>query len=250
LPGVGAFVRTGGGDERGMKKAALHWAARLKIVKGVARALSYLYDELCMLTVPHGHLKSSNILLDGHYEPLLTDYALVPVMNQSHAAQLMVAFKSPERKQFGRSSKKSDVWCLGLLILEMLTGKPPTYDLPKAAGAVPSAESLSSPQKPGPAAGNGTDLVTVVGSTPEGEWLDTVVDPDLRGEEEEDKEEMVKLIRVGMACCESNVDSRWELKTAIDKIEELKAKERPAPDEEQAFYSTVNNEDFNDVAIN
>jgi serine/threonine protein kinase len=226
-----------------MKKAAVHWAARLKIVKGVARALSYLYDELCILTVPHGHLKSSNILLDGHYEPLLTDYALVPVMNQSHAAQLMVAFKSPERKQFGRSSKKSDVWCLGLLILEMLTGKLPTYDLPK-----PSGESSSSPQKQGPAAGNTTDLVTVVGSTPEGEWLDTVVDPDLRGEEEEDKEEMVKLIRVGMSCCETNVDSRWELRTAIDRIEELKAKERP--DEEQAFYSTVNDEDYSDVAIN
>ncbi|CAD6264730.1 unnamed protein product [Miscanthus lutarioriparius] len=233
----------GGGEGRGMKKAAVHWAARLKIVKGVARALSYLYDELCMLTVPHGHFKSSNILLDSHYEPLLTDYALVPVMNQSHAAQLMVAFKSPERKQFGRSSKKSDVWCLGLLILEMLTGKPPTYDLPK-----PSGESSSSPQKPGPAAGNTTDLVNVVGSTPEGEWLDTVVDPDLRDEEEEDKEEMVKLIRVGMACCETNVDSRWELKTAIDRIEELKAKERP--DEEQAFYSTVNDEDYSDVAIN
>jgi serine/threonine protein kinase len=68
-----------------LAQAAVHWAARLKIVKGVARALSYLYGELGMLTVPHGHLKSSNILLDGHYEPLLTDYALVPVTNQSHA---------------------------------------------------------------------------------------------------------------------------------------------------------------------
>jgi serine/threonine protein kinase len=237
-----SFVRTGGGESGGMKKAAVHWAARLKIVKGVARALSYLYDELCMLTVPHGHLKSSNILLDAHHGPLLTDYALVPVMNQSHAAQLMVAFKSPERKQFGRSSKKSDVWCLGLLILEILTGRPPTYDPPKAAA--PSGELSSSQQKPGPAAGN-TDLVTVVGSTPEGEWLNTVVDRDLRGEEEEDKEEMVKLIRVGMACCESNVDNRWELKTAIERIEELKAKERP--DEEQA---TVIDEDYSDVALN
>ncbi|KAF8653709.1 hypothetical protein HU200_061819 [Digitaria exilis] len=212
------------GEGRGLKKAVVHWSARLKIVKGVARALSYLYDELCMLTVPHGHLKSSNILLDGHYEPLLTDYALVPVMNQSHAAQLMVAFKSPERKQFGRSSKKSDVWCLGLLILEILAGRPATYELPKAGSAEPAS-----------------DLVAAVGSTPEAEWVDTVVDPDLRCEEDEDREEMVKLIRIGMACCESNVDSRWELKTAIDKIEELTAKERG--NEEQSFYSSVNDEE-------
>ncbi|WVZ92186.1 hypothetical protein U9M48_038270 [Paspalum notatum var. saurae] len=225
------------GEGRGLKKAVVHWNARLKIVKGVARALSYLYDELCMLTVPHGHLKSSNILLDARYEPLLTDYALVPVMNQSHAAQLMVAFKSPERKLFGRSSKKSDVWCLGLLILEILTGRPPAYDPPKAAAA---AE---------PAAQNSNDLVSVVGSTPEGEWLDTVVDPDMRGEEDENKEEMVKLIRIGMACCEANVESRWELKAAIDGIEVLKGKDRGT--EEQSFYSSVNDDDeLDDVAIN
>ncbi|KAJ1269168.1 hypothetical protein BS78_07G189800 [Paspalum vaginatum] len=227
------------GEGRGLKKAVVHWNARLKIVKGVARALSYLYDELCMLTVPHGHLKSSNILLDDHYEPLLTDYALVPAMNQSHAAQLMVAFKAPERKQFGRSSKKSDVWCLGLLILEILTGRPPAYDPPKAA-AEPA---------PAPAPGGSNDLVSVVGSTPEGEWLDTVVDPDLRGEEDENKEEMVKLVRIGMACCEANVESRWELKAAIDGIEALKGKDRA--NEEQSFYSSVNDDDgLDDVAIN
>ena len=226
---------TNEGEGRGLKKAVLHWSARLRIVKGVARALSYLYDELCMLTVPHGHLKSSNILLNGQYEPLLTDYALVPVMNQSHAAQLMVAFKSPERKQFGRSSKKSDVWCLGLLILEILAGRPPSYDLPKAGAE--------------PAAGGGGDLVSVVGSTPEGEWLRAVVDPDLKVEDDEDREEMVKLIKIGMACCEANVDSRWELKAAVDRIEELKAVDRAG--EDQSFYSSVNDEeDLNDVAIN
>ncbi|CAL5001181.1 unnamed protein product [Urochloa decumbens] len=218
------------GEGRGLKKAVVHWSLRLKMVKGVARALSYLYDELSMLTVPHGHLKSSNILLDATYEPLLTDYALVPVMNQSHAAQLMVAFKSPERKQFGRSSKKSDVWCLGLLILEIMAGRPATYEMPKAA------------------AGGDDDLASVVGSTPEDKWLATVVDPDLKVADEEDKEEMVKLIRIGMACCEANVDTRWELKTAVDRIEELKAKEHANDD--QSFYSSVDGEEErSDVGI-
>ncbi|CAO2207269.1 unnamed protein product [Urochloa humidicola] len=228
------------GEGRGVKKAVVHWSARLKMVKGVARALSYLYDELSMLTVPHGHLKSSNILLDATYEPLLTDYALVPVMNQSHAAQLMVAFKSPERKQFGRSSKKSDVWCLGLLILEIIAGRPATYDLPKAAPPDSSAAAAAAAQQ--------KDLASVVGSTPEGEWLATVVDPDLKVGDEEDKEEMVKLIRIGMACCEANVDSRWDLKTAVDRIEELKAKEHA--NEDQSFYSSVDGEEeHSDVGI-
>ena len=239
---------TNEGEGRGLKKAVLHWSARLRIVKGVARALSYLYDELCMLTVPHGHLKSSNILLNGQYEPLLTDYALVPVMNQSHAAQLMVPFKSPERKQFGRSSKKSDVWCLGLLILEILAGRPPSYDLPKAGGAAAAEPSPSASAQQKTAAA-GSDLVSVVGSTPEGEWLRAVVDPDLKVEDDEDRAEVVKLIRISMACCETNVDSRWELKTAVDRIEELKAADRAS--EDQSFYSSVNDEeDLDDVAIN
>ncbi|CAO2162758.1 unnamed protein product [Urochloa humidicola] len=233
------------GEGKGLKKAVVHWRARLRIVKGVARALSYLYDELCMLTVPHGHLKSSNILLDATYEPLLTDYALVPVMNQSHAAQLMVAFKSPERKQFGRSSKKSDVWCLGLLILEIIAGRPASYDLPKAA-AVAADSSAGAPAQPKTApAGGGGDLVSVVSSTSEGEWLATVVDPDLKVADDEDKEEMVKLIRIGMACCEANVDSRWELKTAVDRIEELKAKDQA--NEDQSFYSSVDGEEERNI---
>ncbi|CAO2192082.1 unnamed protein product [Urochloa humidicola] len=234
------------GEGKGLKKAVVHWRARLRIVKGVARALSYLYDELCMLTVPHGHLKSSNILLDATYEPLLTDYALVPVMNQSHAAQLMVAFKSPERKQFGRSSKKSDVWCLGLLILEILAGRPATYDLPKAAAVAADSSAAAAPaQQKTAAAGGAGDLVSVVSSTPEGEWLATVVDPDLKVVDDEDKEEMVKLIRIGMACCEANVDSRWELKTAVDRIEELKAKEQA--NEDQSFYSSVDGEEERNI---
>ncbi|KAM0835233.1 hypothetical protein ACQ4PT_063064 [Festuca glaucescens] len=238
------------GEGRGVKKAVVHWTPRLKIIKGVASALSYMYDELPMLTVPHGHLKSSNILLDDNFQPLLTDYALVPVMNQSHAAQLMVAFKSPERKQFGKSSKKSDVWCLGLLILEIVTGKPPSYDVKTAAQAATSSpEHEKQKQKPSV----GSDLVGLVASTPEEEWLTTVVDGDLKYEDEADKEEVVKLIKIGMACCEGNVESRWELRNAVDRIKELKGKER-ADNEDNSFYSSLSDgaerdEDFTNVSI-
>ncbi|VAI86001.1 unnamed protein product [Triticum turgidum subsp. durum] len=228
------------GEGRGVKKAVVHWAARLKIIKGVASALSYMYDELPMLTVPHGHLKSSNILLDERFEPLMTDYALVPVMNQSHAAQLMVAFKSPERKQFGKSSKKSDVWCLGLLILEVVTGRPPSYDL--KASAAPEQEQQ-----------NPNDLAGLVASTPEENWLRKVADPDLRFDDEADKEEAVKLIKIGLACCDGNAESRSELKDAVKGIEELKAKAR-GDREDNSFYSSISDgterdEDFTNVAI-
>jgi hypothetical protein len=79
------------------------------------------------------------------------------------------------------------------------------------------------------------------------------VDGDLKYEDEADKEEVVKLIKIGMACCEGNVEIRCELKNAVDRIEELKGKER-ADNEDNSFYSSISDgaerdEDFTNVAI-
>ncbi|XP_072978509.1 pollen receptor-like kinase 4 [Typha angustifolia] len=206
--------------DRGTKNPTLDWPTRLKIVKGVARGLAYLYDELSMLTVPHGHLRSSNVLLNESFEPLLADYALTPVMNQSHAAQYMAAYKSPEYNQFGQTSKKSDVWSLGLLILEILTGKHPAND--------------SSQGKPG-----GCDLVDWIKSVDEREWCEQVFDSELK-ETKNGEGEMVKLMKIALACCEGNVDKRWEIKEAVDKIEELREIEENGVD----FASVANNSEI------
>ncbi|XP_022136202.1 pollen receptor-like kinase 4, partial [Momordica charantia] len=41
----------------------LDWPTRLRIIKGVARGLAHLHMELPGQALPHGHLKSSNVLL-------------------------------------------------------------------------------------------------------------------------------------------------------------------------------------------
>ncbi|KAG8075020.1 hypothetical protein GUJ93_ZPchr0006g45302 [Zizania palustris] len=188
---------------------ALDWPKRLKIIKGVARGLAHLYDELPMLTVPHGHLKSSNVLLDAAFEPILSDYALVPVVTPNHAAQVMVAYKSPECGQQGRPSKKSDVWSLGILILEVLTGKFPANYLRQGRA--------------------GTDLAGWVHSVAGEEWTGQVFDNDMRGTRGGEGE-MVKLLKLGLACCETDVDKRWDLSEALARIEELRERDPGADD--------------------
>ncbi|KAJ9556334.1 hypothetical protein OSB04_010948 [Centaurea solstitialis] len=112
----------------------LDWPTRLKIIKGVAQGLDYLYKELPHLALSHGHLKSSNVLLDDAFNPLLADYGLIPLINKRHAQKFMVAYKSPEFTYHDRTTPKTDVWCLGILVLEMLTGKFRQTTLNKGKG--------------------------------------------------------------------------------------------------------------------
>ncbi|XP_073001526.1 pollen receptor-like kinase 4 [Typha latifolia] len=199
---------------RGSNLPPLDWPTRLKVIRGVARGLAYLYEELPMLTVPHGHLKSSNVLLDDSYEPLLMDYALVPLMNQSHASQVMVAYKSPECAQHGKPFKKSDVWSLGILILEVLTGKFPTNYLRQGRAE--------------------TDLASWVNSVVREEWTGEVFDKEMK-RTKNGEGEMLKMLQVGLGCCEVDVEKRWELNEAVRKIEDLK--EKGSDDEYSSFAS-------------
>ncbi|PHU24756.1 Pollen receptor-like kinase 1 [Capsicum chinense] len=180
----------------------LDWSSRLKIIKGVANALAYLHNELPSLALPHGHLKSSNVLLDKYSNPLLMDYTLVPLVNLSQVQHLLVAYKAPEYAQQGRITRRTDVWSLGILILETLTGKLPTNYL-----------ALST--------GYGTELAT---------WVETIINDN---ESTYDKEmditikdtttqgQIRKLFNIGVACCQEDLDTRWDLKEAVESIQAL-----------------------------
>ncbi|KAK9267851.1 hypothetical protein L1049_010287 [Liquidambar formosana] len=196
--------------KRGPGQPGLDWPTRLRIIKGVAKGLAYLYRIFPNQTLPHGHLKSSNVLLDHTFEPLLTDYALVPVINKDHAQQFMVAYKSPEFTQYDRTTKKTDVWSLGILILEMLTGKFPANYLKQGKGA-------------------NSDLAAWVNSVVREEWTGEVFDKDMGGTKN-GAGEMLKLLKIGMCCCEWNSDRRWDLSEAVEKIEELNEKDSDIED--------------------
>lgn len=194
---------------------SLDWPARLKIVKGVAKGLAYLYKELPSIIAAHGHLKSSNVLLNDSYEPFLTDYGLVPVINQENAHELMVAYKSPEYLQVGRITKKTDVWSLGILILEILTGKFPANFLPQGKG---SEEE---------------DLASWVNSIPREEWTSKVFDKEIEATKNGSEGEMLNLLKIGLSCCDGDVEKRLDLKEAVERIDEIKEK-----DSEEEFFSS------------
>ncbi|CAI0628032.1 unnamed protein product [Linum tenue] len=187
---------------------------------GVARGLSYLHKELPTLIAAHGHLKSNNVLLDENFEPYLTDYALIPVINQESAQELMVAYKSPEYLHHGRVTKKTDVWALGMLILEILTGRIPSTVLKQGGGG-----------------GEEEDLAAWVRAVPEEKWVCEAVDKELAEEIDNHNEaEVVEMVRIGLGCCEADVERRFDVKEAVERIEEVKVNDRDAFDDD--FYSS------------
>ncbi|KAL0289815.1 UNVERIFIED_CONTAM: Pollen receptor-like kinase [Sesamum angustifolium] len=177
------------------EKPGLNWPNRLKIIQGVTKGLVYLHNELPSLSVPHGHLKSSNVLLDKDLKPLLMDYTLAPVVNPNQVHQILVAYKSPEYAQHGRTSKKTDVWCLGILILEILTGK-----------------FL--------AQGSTADLTAWINAIV-GEERAKVFDKEMEISTESCRAEMEKLLQIGIACCQEDPEKRWDLEEAVHKIEQV-----------------------------
>ncbi|XP_059275308.1 pollen receptor-like kinase 4 [Lycium ferocissimum] len=216
--------------KRSINQPSLDWPTRLKIIKGVARGLAYLYKELPTLTLPHGHLKSSNVLLDQNYEAIVADYALVPVINKDHAKQFMVAYKSPEYMQNERLTRKTDVWSLGILILELLTGRFPANYLKQGKGA-------------------NADLAVWVNSVVREEWTGEVFDKDMNTNKYNCEGEMLKLLKIGMCCCEMDVGRRCNLKEALDKIEELKGSDDSHEEDYSSNYYASEGEMYSSKAI-
>ncbi|KAK3041542.1 hypothetical protein RJ639_002228 [Escallonia herrerae] len=84
--------------------------------------------------------------------------------------------------------------------------------------------------------GGNSDLATWVNSVVREEWTGEVFDKDMKGTKNGEGE-MLKLLKIGMYCCEWNVDRRWDLREAVDRIEELKER-----DSDEDLYSSYASE--------
>ncbi|GER26059.1 leucine-rich receptor-like protein kinase family protein [Striga asiatica] len=114
--------------DRPGRKGILSWAQRLKVSVDVARGLNYLHFDRA---VPHGNLKSTNILLDGpHLDARVSDSCLHRLMTSSGTAEQildagLLGYRAPELAAARRPapSFKADVYAFGVVLLEILTGR-------------------------------------------------------------------------------------------------------------------------------
>ena len=104
------------------------------------------------------------------------------------------------RAQDQHVSPKCDVYCLGIVILEIITGKFPSQYLSNGKG--------------------GTDVVQWVKSAIEENRETELIDPEIASEASE--REMQRLLQIAAECTESNPENRLDMKEAIRRIQEIK----------------------------
>lgn len=161
--------------------------------------MSFLQAEFESYDLPHGNLKSSNVLLDQNYEPLLSDYAFQPLMHDNNAEQTMFAYKTPDYTQYQQVSPKTDVYCLGIIILEILTGKFPSQYLSNGKGGIDVVEWV----------------LTAIQENRERELLEPEI---VAVSTDASVNQMLQLLEIGAACSVSNPHQRLDMKEAIRRI--------------------------------
>ncbi|KAJ0792812.1 putative protein kinase RLK-Pelle-LRR-Xb-1 family [Helianthus annuus] len=133
------FMEFGSLDEmlhrRSMKGAPNHrilsWEERKKIARGAAKGLCFLHHN-CIPHIIHRDMKSSNVLLDHEMEAHVSDFGMARLINalDTHLSVSTLAgtpgYVPPEYYQSFRCTAKGDVYSLGVVFLELLSGKRPT----------------------------------------------------------------------------------------------------------------------------
>ncbi|XP_039173528.1 L-type lectin-domain containing receptor kinase IX.1-like [Eucalyptus grandis] len=108
-------------------KVLLTWERRYNIAKGIALGLKYLHEDLKHCVV-HRDIKSSNILLDTHFEAKLGDFGLARIVDHAKGSQTTVlagtlGYLAPECIYTGKASRESDVYSFGVVLLEIACGR-------------------------------------------------------------------------------------------------------------------------------
>ncbi|KAE8710721.1 putative receptor-like protein kinase [Hibiscus syriacus] len=108
----------------------LSWKTRTAIAFQLAQAIEYLHEK-CTLQIVHGDIKPSNVLLDEYFNCKLCDFGSAKMGFSSTvkpplcSKQVMVGspgYTDPHYLRTGLASKKNDVYSLGVIMLELVTG--------------------------------------------------------------------------------------------------------------------------------
>lgn len=110
-------------------KEKLAWGYRYSIAVGIASGLAYLHEG-CQRRIIHRDIKAANVLLTENFEPQISDFGLAKWLPDQWTHLTVSQFEGtfgylpPEFFMHGIVDEKTDVYAFGVLLLELITGRP------------------------------------------------------------------------------------------------------------------------------
>ncbi|TDL22144.1 Pkinase-domain-containing protein [Rickenella mellea] len=131
-----------------------------KVALAVLEGLTYLYD---VHRIIHRDIKPSNILCNSSGQIKICDFGVSGELINSIADTFVgtSTYMSPERIQGAPYTVKSDVWSLGISLIELALGRFPFSDSSSDSDLSDDPEGTLSPRRP-PSVGPGLSLSSVV----------------------------------------------------------------------------------------
>jgi serine/threonine protein kinase len=126
----------GGTLKERIKQGPIPWRDAARLILPIAQALEYAHKQ----NIIHRDVKPANILLTESGQPMLTDFGVAKLFDMDATADLTGTgmgvgtpeYMAPEQWQ-GQVSEQTDVYALGVVLYEMVTGRRPyTADTPAA----------------------------------------------------------------------------------------------------------------------
>ncbi|KAL6655616.1 hypothetical protein ACP70R_006442 [Stipagrostis hirtigluma subsp. patula] len=208
--GLGSLLHAGSGAS----PARLDFTARARVALAAARGVTFIHGAGAGLC--HGNIKSSNVLVtEARDGAVVTDYGLLQLVGAHVPLRRVTGYRAPEVSDPRRASQEADVYSFGVLLLEMLTGRPP-------ANSVPGAD--------------GVDLPQWVRTVVQEEWTSEVFDPTI-AVEERFEEEMMRLLQLATECTEQRPERRPPMAEVAARIEHIVESALQKADMDDDFHS-------------
>ncbi|XP_073051241.1 probable inactive receptor kinase At2g26730 [Primulina eburnea] len=198
-------------DDGNHRRQQFDWSSRLTAAAAIADALAFMHEELKNEKIPHGNLKTSNILLTNNMEPCISEYGLT-LVNQEASDTLQ------GHEEGGSMIFKADTYAFGVILLELLTGR----------------QVLN----------NGMDLASWVLAVVREEWTVEVFDKNLI-REGASEERMVNMLQVAIKCVNKSAEARASMNQAALMISMIREDEDKSMDVSELSITRSFIDDYN-----